>query len=219
MDNLDLADRDRRMAYGPTLPPESRVDAGRVTDPASRVWPQAIAVVLVSTLIRLIIATLTPLFPDETYYWAWSRRLASGYFDHPPAIAWLIHAGTLIDRDTALGVRVGAVLVGGIATLFLCAAARRLAGNRAALLTAVAFAVMPLSAAGLILATPDAGEHWTRQDSHTLFNLYAVWFTDAGNGWNLGLSSALNTSTAAPSSDHHDVFAPRCSFCCAWIFR
>ena len=144
------------MAYAPTLPREPRADAGRVIDPASRVWPQAIAVVLVSTLVRLVIATFTPLFPDETYYWEWSRRLAAGYFDHPPAIAWLIHAGTLVDGDTPLGVRVGSVLVGGIAMLFLCAAARRLAGNRAALLTAVAFAVMPLSAAGLVLATPDA---------------------------------------------------------------
>jgi photosystem II stability/assembly factor-like uncharacterized protein len=41
---------------------------------------------------------------------------------------------------------------------------------------------------GAILATPDAGEHWTRQDSHTLFNLNAVWFTDAGNGWAVGNS-------------------------------
>src|SRR5919108_2731815 len=134
MGNLDLADRDRRMAYAPPL--EQRADARRVSDPASRVWPQAIAVVLVSTLVRLVIATFTPLFPDETYYWKWSGRLAAGYFDHPPAIAWLIHAGTLIDGDTPLGVRVGPVLVGGIATLVLCAAARRLGGNRGALITA-----------------------------------------------------------------------------------
>jgi 4-amino-4-deoxy-L-arabinose transferase-like glycosyltransferase len=162
VDNLDLADRDRRMAYAPTSPapslPESRSDGGRLSDPAARVWLRAIAIVLASTIVRLVIATLTPVFPDETYYWEWSRphRLAVGYFDHPPVIAWLIHAGTIVGGVTPLGVRLVPVLVGGLATLFLCATARRLAGNRAALLTAVSFAVMPLSAAGLILATPDA---------------------------------------------------------------
>ena len=37
-----------------------------------------------------------PLVPDETYYWEWSRHLAAGYFDHPPAIAWLVRAGTAL---------------------------------------------------------------------------------------------------------------------------
>lgn len=114
------------------------------------------AVIAVAGIVRLAIAALTPLFPDETYYWEWSRRLALGYFDHPPMIAWLIRAGTLVAGDTPLGVRLFPVLAGVVATLFLCASARRLAGERAALLAAIVFAVMPLSAAGLILATPDA---------------------------------------------------------------
>ena len=99
---------------------------------------------------------MTPLFPDETYYWEWSRRLAAGYFDHPPVIALLIRAGTTVAGDTPLGVRLMPIVAGIAAGLFLVAAARRLGGDRAALITAVVFAVMPLSAAGLILATPDA---------------------------------------------------------------
>ena len=114
------------------------------------------SIVVGAGLIRLLIAALTPLFPDETYYWEWSRHLAAGYFDHPPAIAWLIRFGTLIAGNSPLGVRLGPVLVGTLGTWFVCLAARRLAGERAALLCAVIFAVMPLSAAGLVLATPDA---------------------------------------------------------------
>ena len=116
----------------------------------------AISITIAAGLVRIIIGGLTPLFPDETYYWEWSRRLAAGYFDHPPAIAWLIRAGTLAAGDTPLGVRLGPGVAGIVAGLFLCGAARRIAGDRAALVTAVVFAIMPLSAAGLILATPDA---------------------------------------------------------------
>lgn len=107
-------------------------------------------------LTRLLVGALTPLFPDETYYWDWSRHLAGGYFDHPPAIAWVIRAGTLAAGATPLGVRLGPIACGVTAGLLLAAAARRLAGGRAALVTALVFALMPLSAAGLILATPDA---------------------------------------------------------------
>ena len=113
-------------------------------------------VILLSGIVRLAIAALTPVFPDETYYWEWSRHLAAGYYDHPPAIAWLIRLGTSIAGNTPLGIRLGPVAVGAVATFFVAAVARRFAGERAALLAAIVFAVMPLSAAGLILATPDA---------------------------------------------------------------
>lgn len=117
---------------------------------------QAILVTLAAGLVRLIVAGCTPLFPDEAYYWDWSRHLAAGYFDHPPMIAWLIRLGTIVAGDTPLGVRLGPVLAGVAGALFLCATAKRIAGDRGALLTALVFAVMPLSGAGLVLATPDA---------------------------------------------------------------
>lgn len=118
-------------------------------------WRLAVIVTIAGTLTRLVAAAFTPLFPDETYYWEFSRRLAGGYFDHPPVIAWLIRFGTLLFGDTSLGVRFGAVVVGGLAALFTAASARRLRGPRGALIAAVVFALMPLST-GLTLATPDA---------------------------------------------------------------
>ena len=47
-------------------------------------------------------AALLPLSADEAYYWLWSKHLAAGYFDHPPAIALLIRAGTMLFGDTRL---------------------------------------------------------------------------------------------------------------------
>ena len=53
----------------------------------------ALAVVAGAAILRLVMAAFIPLIPDEVYYWEWSRHLAGGYFDHPPAIAWLVRAG------------------------------------------------------------------------------------------------------------------------------
>ena len=93
-------------------------------------WRAALIVALAAGAVRLLIGALTPLFPDETYYWEFSRRLAAGYFDHPPVIAWLVRFGTEIFGDTALGVRFGAVIAGGVAAFFTAASAKRLRGPR-----------------------------------------------------------------------------------------
>lgn len=60
-------------------------------------------------IVNLLQAGLTPLDPDETYYWMYAGRLDWGYFDHPPAVAVLISLG----KDWlpgALGLRFGHVL-------------------------------------------------------------------------------------------------------------
>lgn len=109
-------------------------------------------VLAASTVLRMVMATVVPLTNDEAYYWEWSNRLSAGYFDHPPAIAWLIALGP----DTALGVRFGAVLAGALAGWALMRTARRLGGDKAAWWASLIFACLPLSAAGYVLATPDA---------------------------------------------------------------
>ena len=126
----------------------------RTVDPGA--WRSAIVVTLVAALVRLFFAWWIPLFPDETYYWDWSRHLAGGYFDHPPMIALLIRAGTLLGGPSRLGVRFFPVVAGTIASLAAVGIARRIAGDRAARTAAVVFALMPLAASGLVLATPDA---------------------------------------------------------------
>jgi 4-amino-4-deoxy-L-arabinose transferase-like glycosyltransferase len=68
---------------------------------------------LALTALRLAVAGVTALSPDETYYWVWSKALAWGYPDHPPMVALWIRAGTFLAGDGALGVR----LLGPLATL------------------------------------------------------------------------------------------------------
>ena len=127
----------------------------------ARDWQVALAITAAAWLVRVAFAARLPLFPDETYYWDWSRRLAGGYFDHPPMIAVLIRAGTALASalgagPTPLAVRFFPVLAGGLAGLAAVAIARRLAGDGAARAAALVFALMPLAATGLVLATPDA---------------------------------------------------------------
>ncbi|MEP6731380.1 MAG: glycosyltransferase family 39 protein [bacterium] len=131
------------------------------SDDDARAWRTALLVIVGALLIRLVFAALLPLFPDETYYWDWSRHPAAGYFDHPPAIAILIRWGTLLATlagggPSPFAIRFFPVLAGSAATLFAVMIARRLGGGRAARTAAVAFSLMPLAATGLVLATPDA---------------------------------------------------------------
>ena len=97
-----------------------------------------------------------PLFPDEMYYWEWSRRLAAGYFDHPPAIAWLIRAGSGVLGDSALGVRLFAVGCGLLTVAAVGAIAARLAGPPAARRAMLLVAALPVMTGAFVLATPDA---------------------------------------------------------------
>jgi len=54
--------------------------------------------------LNLLQAFLTPINPDEAYYWMYSKYLAWGYFDHPPMIAIMIRVGDMIFHNE-LGVR------------------------------------------------------------------------------------------------------------------
>jgi 4-amino-4-deoxy-L-arabinose transferase-like glycosyltransferase len=124
-------------------------------------WRRALIVISAAALLRFVFAVIIPLLPDETYYWDWSRHLQGGYFDHPPGIALLVRLGGVLlapvgASATPIAVRLGPVLAGWIAGLGTIAIARRLGGDGAALRAAIVISVLPLAAAGLILATPDA---------------------------------------------------------------
>lgn len=122
----------------------------------SKAWTQALGILAAATLLRILLAVVVPLYADEAYYWEWSRHLASGYFDHPPVIAWLVAGGTALFGDTSLGVRLLPLLAGSAGGLAIALTARHLAGGAAARFAALVVVVMPLAAGGLVLATPDA---------------------------------------------------------------
>ena len=56
-------------------------------------------------------ANFFPIVQDEAYYHAWGHRLAMGYFDHPPLVAWLSSFSQLFGSSFLQG-RLGTVLLG-----------------------------------------------------------------------------------------------------------
>src|SRR5206468_3872020 len=104
---------------------------------------------------RVITAVYLPLSFDEAYYWLWSRRLAIGYFEHPPLIALAIRSGTLLLGDTSLGVRLMSVVASMGASWAVWRAAAILLDRGRAWLACAFFNLTLMVASQGIGATPD----------------------------------------------------------------
>jgi 4-amino-4-deoxy-L-arabinose transferase-like glycosyltransferase len=108
-------------------------------------------------LLRLIAGALLPLSADEAYYWLWSRHLAAGYYDHPPAIAYLIRAGTMLFGQSAFGVRAVGILLSFITSWFVWRLGAILSGEEKIGAQACLFFNLTLMATvESLAATPDA---------------------------------------------------------------
>jgi 4-amino-4-deoxy-L-arabinose transferase-like glycosyltransferase len=108
------------------------------------------------TALRLAVAGLTPLAPDEAYYWVWSRSLQAGYLDHPPMVALFIAVGTALIGDTALGVRLLAPVSVALGSVLLARAAEDLfPGRHAGPWAAGLMNATLLTGVGGVTMTPD----------------------------------------------------------------
>ena len=175
-------------------------------------WARAFLIVSVAAAVRLLFATIIPTFPDEAYYWLWSRNLAPGYFDHPPVVALLIRLGGILFLPlgldaSGLAIRLGPILAGWVASIATAGIANRLGGSAAAIRASVLMSVMPLAAAGLVLATPDAGV--LASTAVTLYCLTRVLENDVGSReslrWWMATGLALGGAFA---SKYTSIFLP-----------
>jgi 4-amino-4-deoxy-L-arabinose transferase-like glycosyltransferase len=116
------------------------------------------AAIVIGVLLawRIVMAAILPLSADEAYYLLWSHHLQAGYFDHPPAIAFLIRAGTLLFGDTPLGVRAIGLPLSLLATWFVWqTAALLLKDDGKAAWAAILFNLTLMANVELLVATPD----------------------------------------------------------------
>jgi 4-amino-4-deoxy-L-arabinose transferase-like glycosyltransferase len=108
-------------------------------------------------VLRLVAAAWTPLTFDEAYYWMWSKALAGGYYDHPPMVALVIRAGTIIAGDTAFGVRLVSILLAlPMSYAVYRSAAILFGGVRVATTAAILLNVTLMAAVGTLIVTPDS---------------------------------------------------------------
>jgi 4-amino-4-deoxy-L-arabinose transferase-like glycosyltransferase len=113
--------------------------------------------ILALVALRLVAAAWTPLTFDEAYYWMWSKHLAGGYYDHPPMVALVIRAGTMIAGDTEFGVRLVSILLALPMSFAVYRAAEILfADVRVAASTAILLNVTLMAAVGTLIVTPDS---------------------------------------------------------------
>src|SRR5499427_7184535 len=138
--------------------------------------------ILALLVLRLIAAVWTPLTFDEAYYWIWSKHLAGGYYDHPPMVALVIRAGTMIAGDTELGVRLVSILLAlPMSFAVYRTAAILFGGVRVAATAAILLNVTLMVAVGTLIVTPDAP--LLVASSFVLFFLAKVLETGRGAWW------------------------------------
>jgi 4-amino-4-deoxy-L-arabinose transferase-like glycosyltransferase len=106
--------------------------------------------------MRAAVAFTLPLTGDEAYYWEWSRRLAFGYIDHPPATAWTIAAFAQFGAGPG-PVRFGFLACGVVAALAAAGCATTLSGGdrRAGVVAALMLTLTPSAAVAFGTASPD----------------------------------------------------------------
>ncbi|HLW25123.1 MAG TPA: glycosyltransferase family 39 protein [Steroidobacteraceae bacterium] len=128
----------------------------RLTRPGAGGPRVAWVLIGVAVLLKLLYCGHVELLPEETYYWSYSRHLDIGYLDHPPMVAWLIRLGTGLFGQTSIGVRIGALLSGALASGYVYALTRNLFGAPSALGALVLMQGLPFFFMAGLLMTPDA---------------------------------------------------------------
>ena len=112
-------------------------------------------VVVLASIWKLFTGASLGLIFDECYYWVWSLHPQSGYFDHPPLVAWVIMGGRALLGHHALAIRIGAILSGVVLALAGRALGKELFGEAAGNRAGIFLALAPIFAGNAFLMTPD----------------------------------------------------------------
>jgi hypothetical protein len=129
---------------------------------------------------RAVFAARFGLIGDEAYYAIWSFYPGFGYYDHSPAVAWVIWLGRTIFGESEWAVRSMFL----VASLVTCAALYRIAtllssDARIGAAAAIAFSVAPGLLLAFAVATPDGPS--------TMFWVLTLWavaeFVHDRNPW------------------------------------
>ncbi len=129
--------------------------SAEATAPMRGLW--LFLLVLSALRVAYLAAGVLDLSPDEAHYWEWSRRLDLAYYSKGPLVAYLIRALTTVFGVSALGIRLGAVLLSVVGSLAIYRLGREAFGDpRAGVLAVVGLQLTPLFWAGSLLLTIDA---------------------------------------------------------------
>ncbi|MCP4899644.1 MAG: hypothetical protein GY906_21980 [bacterium] len=110
------------------------------------------------TVLHLVVAAAVPLSGDEVYYWDCSRHVDWAYFDQPGLMIWTMIPFRMILGESAVAVRMPAVLVSLLSAFMLVPLIRRLGGGwKEAGITYALLHATPIYFVGSFYASTDAG--------------------------------------------------------------
>ncbi len=115
----------------------------------------AYLIIIFLALFSTIYNAYLPLHGDEAYYWMWSHHLQTGYYDHPPMIAYMIYLTNFIS-EAEWGVRLVNVFSLSISALYIFKLAQEMFNSKIALNAVIIFSSVILVHAGYIITTPDS---------------------------------------------------------------
>jgi 4-amino-4-deoxy-L-arabinose transferase-like glycosyltransferase len=104
--------------------------------------------------VKLVLAAWLPLVMDETYYWVWSHHLQPSYYDHPPAVAWLLWLGHPFE-SWGNAVRWPAVILGHATLLVWWPIIKRILDHGQRRWWFILALLSPLVGPGTIMVVPD----------------------------------------------------------------
>jgi hypothetical protein len=74
--------------------------------------------IIISSVLRIIVAGLLELGNDEVYYYTYALHLQSNYFDHPPAVAFMIRLFTFnLALQHEVFIRLGPIVFAALGTI------------------------------------------------------------------------------------------------------
>jgi 4-amino-4-deoxy-L-arabinose transferase-like glycosyltransferase len=124
------------------VPGEFRADAADLQRETLRAL---LALILVTSFLRLVLAGVLGLTVDESYTVAISRSLSLSYFDHPPLHVWLVGLwARLTGSEAPLVLRLPDVAMFAVTTCLMYRLTAMLFGERAGLWAAVSLNLAPL---------------------------------------------------------------------------
>jgi hypothetical protein len=156
----------------------------------------------VATVGRLIIIGILGLSTDESHYVLYARKLAWGYLDHPPMVAFMVTATEWLGSG-AFFARLGPVLLAALSLLVLRRLALELYGDeRVAFGAAVVLLLMPMHHLISMAVLPDA--------PLSLFwccCLLATWKATRSASWGWWIAAGVACG-AALLSKYHGALLP-----------
>ncbi|MCL2484878.1 MAG: glycosyltransferase family 39 protein [Endomicrobia bacterium] len=107
-----------------------------------------------SIVFKAFLSAFLELHPDEAYYWLWSKKLALGYYDHSPMVAYFIKITTIFS-DAEIFVRLSSTIVAVILSVLMWKFVKKLFNETIAAASVIIVNTIPLMMAASFIITPD----------------------------------------------------------------